>query len=117
MADRDWIKPTLWGALGGAVLTMIVGFSWGGWVTGGSAQAMATAEARTATIAALVPVCLEMARTDPDRAAKITAISEAPTHQRRQLVIDAGWATAPGAETPNRDLAQACMGSLDLTAV
>jgi hypothetical protein len=117
MADREWIKPTLWGALGGAVLTMIVGFSWGGWMTGGSAQAMAAAEARQATVAALVPVCLDMSKADPDRATKLATIIEAPTHQRRQKLIEAGWATPPGAEAPNRDLAQACMGSLDLTAV
>ena len=28
-------KPLLWGAVGGAAACMIVGFSWGGWVTGG----------------------------------------------------------------------------------
>jgi hypothetical protein len=31
------VKPAVWGAVGGAVAAMIVGFTWGGWVTGGTA--------------------------------------------------------------------------------
>jgi hypothetical protein len=116
MASPEWLKPAIYGALGGAVLTMVVGFSWAGWVTGGSAQAMATAEAKSAVVAALVPVCLQTSQNDPDRAAKLTTISEAPTYQRRDKLIEAGWATAPGADSPNRDLAQACIASLDLSA-
>ena len=39
----DWekIKLGLWGALGGAIVLAIIGFAWGGWVTGGTAQEMA----------------------------------------------------------------------------
>lgn len=116
MADREWLKPSIYGALGGSVLTMVLGFSWGGWVTGGSAQALAIAEAKSAVIAALVPVCLDRAQTDADRSAKLTMISEAPIYQRRDKLMEAGWATGPGTEAPNRDLAQACVASLDLTA-
>lgn len=116
MANREWLKPTVYGALGGVVLTMVVGFSWGGWVTGGTAQSMAATEAKIAVVAALVPVCLQLAQNDPDRAAKLATIQEAPTYQRRTALIEAGWATVPGSDTPNRDLAQACVASLDLTA-
>jgi hypothetical protein len=34
---KEMIKPLLWGAIGGAILTMIIGFAWGGWVAGGTA--------------------------------------------------------------------------------
>ena len=46
----DWerIKPVLWGAVGGAIVLAIVGFNWGGWVTGGTAVAMAKETAATA---------------------------------------------------------------------
>jgi hypothetical protein len=33
------VKPACWGAVGGAVALAIVGFMWGGWVTGGKAEA------------------------------------------------------------------------------
>jgi hypothetical protein len=34
----SWLKPAIWGAVLGSVFTMIVGFSWGGWTTGGTAE-------------------------------------------------------------------------------
>ena len=116
MTSPEWLKSSIYGALGGAVLTMVVGFSWGGWVTGGTAQSMAATEAKSALVAAMVPVCLQMAQTDPDRAEKLTTILEAATYQRRTKLMEAGWATMPGSDTPDRDLAQACVNSLDLTA-
>ena len=46
----DWekIKPVLWGAVGGAIVLAIVGFNWGGWVTNGTAEAMAKESAANA---------------------------------------------------------------------
>ena len=35
---KKMITPLLYGAIGGAILTIIIGFAWGGWVTGGTAQ-------------------------------------------------------------------------------
>ncbi len=35
------IKPALWSAVGGGILLAIIGFAWGGWVTGSTAQEMA----------------------------------------------------------------------------
>ena len=33
-----WLKPGIWGAVIGSILTMIVGFSYGGWTTSGTAS-------------------------------------------------------------------------------
>ena len=52
------VKPAIWGAIGGAVAAIIIGFSWGGWVTGGTAGKMATTSASDATVLALTPVCV-----------------------------------------------------------
>ncbi len=112
----DWLKPGIYGALGGAVLTMVVGFSWGGWVTGGGATEMATVQAKNEVISALVPICLQIAQDDPERTTKLATITEASTYQRRDAVMEAGWATVPGSEAPNRDLAQACIQGLNLEA-
>ena len=109
-----WLKPGIYGAITGAVLTAVVGFTWGGWVTGNNADKMAMTMAHDDVIAALVPVCVDMARTDPSRAEKLATIRTASTYQRRDAVMAAGWATMPGAETPDRDLAQACLTALEL---
>ena len=109
-----WLKPGIYGAITGAVLTAVVGFTWGGWVTGNNADKMAMTMAHDDVIAALVPVCVDMARTDPSRVEKLATIRAASTYQRRDAVMAAGWATMPGAETPDRDLAQACLTALEL---
>lgn len=110
----EWLKPGLYGAVVGAVVVGVVGFSWGGWVTGSSADKMASAMAHETKLSALVPVCLDIARTDTDRAEKLETIKAAATYRRRDAVMRAGWATVPGAESPDRDLAEACLEQLDL---
>lgn len=116
MTTPEWLKPGVYGAGIGAVAVMIVGFSWGGWMTGGGANELAADRAHDEVIAALVPLCLRISQDDPDRSAKMATITEAATYQRRDAVMEAGWATVPGADAPNRDLAQACIEVLDLEA-
>ena len=38
LLNKENIEPILWGAAGGAVVLAVVGFMWGGWLTGGTAQ-------------------------------------------------------------------------------
>lgn len=38
MTFSEWTKPGIYNALGGAIATSILGFNFGGWSTGGSAQ-------------------------------------------------------------------------------
>jgi hypothetical protein len=110
----EWLKPGIYGALIGAVFVGVVGFSWGGWMTGGSAASMARTMAHDNVIAALLPVCVDLSHSDSDRVAKLATIQAASTYQRRDAVIAAGWATLPGSDSPNRDLAQACLAALEL---
>jgi hypothetical protein len=55
-----------------------------------------------------------MARSDPARADKMATIRAATTFQRRDALMTAGWATMPGTDAPNRDIAQACVAALDV---
>ena len=43
----------------GAVASIVIGFSWGGWMTGSTANRLAAERADTAVVAALTPVCVE----------------------------------------------------------
>jgi hypothetical protein len=117
MTTPEWLKPGIYGALIGAAFIGIAGFTWGGWVTGGTSQDRAMAMSRDDVVSAMVPVCLDMARTDPQRAQKIEAIREASRYQRRDALMEAGWATVPGTDQPNRDIAQECLTSLDIDSM
>ncbi len=114
MNTPTWLKPGIYGAVIGAALVGFVGFTWGGWVTGGTANDMAMSMARNDVVAAMVPVCLDMARTDPERMAKMATIRTASTYQQSTALMEAGWATMPGRDAPDREIARACLSALEL---
>ncbi len=109
-------KPSIYGAIIGAIALAIIGFTWGGWTTGGTAEKLAQDRADKAVIRAMVPLCLNVSNADPERVAKLATINQATRYKRRDAVMDTGWATLPGAEKPDRDLAEACMEVLGLDA-
>lgn len=114
MNTLEWLKPGIYGAVIGAVFVSVVGFTWGGWVTGGTSNDRAMAMSRDNVVASMVPVCLDMARSDPARADKLATIRTASTYQRRDALMTSGWATMPGTEVPDREIAQACLAALDV---
>jgi alpha/beta superfamily hydrolase len=83
----------LWGAAGGAVALAIVGFSWGGWVTSGSAQKMARQEVNTALVKVLTPLCVANFQKAPDAVAKLVSLKKIDTSwQRETFVRENKWA-------------------------
>ena len=112
MNTPDWLSPAIKGAVVGAAALAVVGFTWGGWVTGGTAREMATDQARLELITALVPICLEKSEQDPNVVATLAEMKEANFSRRSQLLMNAGWATMPGSSGPNRGVATECMKKL-----
>ena len=101
-------KPMIWGAVGGAVACMIIGFSWGGWVTGGTAHKDAATAAHDAVVVALAPICAERFRAQGDAPAKIAELAKASTWERGSVVEKSGYALMPGSKTTDSDVARAC---------
>lgn len=112
MNDMQWVRPAIYGAVGGMVALSIVGFSWGGWETERSSSKRAAMEAKAAVIAAMVPVCLDLSIRDPSRGARLALLAQASSSSRRELMMDTGWATMPGSKTADREVAQACLDAL-----
>jgi hypothetical protein len=108
-----WIKPGVWGAIIGGILTMIVGFNWGGWTTSSTANQTATQRAETAVTATLIPICLAQQKVDGTKGKKLGELRAITTsYDQTDYVMKAGWATFPGKADPNRDVAEACAASL-----
>ena len=103
------VKPAVWGAIGGAVAAMIIGFAWGGWVTGGTSERTAGVAAQAAVVQAFVPLCVAKAEQEPDQ---ITALKkESSSYSRRDFVVKAGWASNV-AEKYRRDVAESCASAI-----
>ena len=82
------VKPAIWGAIGGAVAAMIIGFVWGGWVTGGTAERMVATSAQDASVLALTPLCVAKAEQQPEQ---LVLLKKEASWSRGDFVIKAGW--------------------------
>jgi hypothetical protein len=107
-----WLQPALYGAACGAVAVAIVGFQWGGWVTGGTAKAMASSQAQSEVVSVLTPLCLDLAKSDPEFTTKIMEIKKASSYTRSDLVVKAGWGTKLGSDDINKTVARTCADKL-----
>jgi hypothetical protein len=106
----------LQGAAAGAVASIVIGFSWGGWMTGSTANRLAAERADTAVVAALTPVCVEKFLQNSDAQANLAAIKKIPSNwEQGEYVQKGGLATQPGATSSDYHLARACAERLTQT--
>ena len=108
----QWLKPGFWGIVVGAVGIMIIGFAWGGWVLGSTAERLAHDRADGAVTAILVPLCVERFMGQADAAAKLVAFQNTASWQQSQLIERGGWATMAGNKDPNTAVARMCAQQL-----
>lgn len=117
-AQQRWneFRPSktmlVWSMVGAVVLTMLVGFTWGGWMTSASAQKMATTSATSAIVERLAPMCVAQFNLDPDKDQKLLVLQEGTSYERTKYVTDQTWATLPGETKPASQVASACANLL-----
>ena len=102
------IQLILGGAAGGAGVLAIIGFAWGGWVTGNTAQQMAATTAENAVVARLAPICVEQYNQDPEKDQKLKSMMEMNAWERHGYVADQGWATMVGEKDPTDKVSRKC---------
>ena len=87
-------RPTktvlFWSCVASMVLTMIVGFSWGGWVTGGTARQTAENMARDAVVTRLAPICVTQSGRDLGKGQKLVALKRRKLVAARRVCRQAG---------------------------
>lgn len=107
-------KPALWGAVGGAIVLAIVGFSWGGWVTSSKAETAASIRVDAALVEALTPVCVAKFRRDPAVDTNLEALKKVDSWSQGDFVEKGGWAMVADskATVPASSVARACADAL-----
>ncbi len=109
-------KPTkgllVWACVGSMVATLVVGFGWGGWVTGGGARKMAEAAAAAARYDLAAAVCVERFKAGDDVAARLTALKLLQGWNRDSFIDKGGWATMPDRAEPTKLAAKLCATQL-----
>jgi alpha/beta superfamily hydrolase len=101
-------------ALGiGVIATVVIGFTWGGWVRGSTAQQMANDKVNAEIVALYTPECIKHFETQTNMPEHWAALKKANAdYDQQEFVEKAGFATPPGATAPNDDVANACADKL-----
>lgn len=107
MNNMSCLKSAIGGAVIGAVLTIAIGFTIGGWVTAGSSKKIIASNLTDGVAFALTPYCVEKSKSDPAAMSVLAEVKAAPTYSRRSIIEKSGWATPLGADQPNAALATA----------
>ena len=103
----------LQGAVAGFLATVVIGFSWGGWMLTSTAKKMVGESNRSAVVAVLAPICVDKFQHATDATATLTQLKQIDSWKQDSFIVKGGWATFPGTETPNNNVAEACAKMLN----
>jgi hypothetical protein len=107
-AMKEKISNGVWCAVGGAIITMVIGFNWGGWVRGSTSISMGEKMARAAVVERLAPICVSQFNKDPLREENFLALKGKSSWEQEKYIKTQGWATMPYEETPDSMVAAKC---------
>jgi len=106
------VKFGVWGLILGAAAAMIVGFAWGGWVTGTTAKGRSD----EAVLASRAAICVAQFMRAPNHDQELKAFGETDSWKRSELIGKGGWDKMPGQGEASAAVAQACANGIELAA-
>jgi hypothetical protein len=99
----------VWSCLGSVVVALVVGFTWGGWVTGGTARDMAETAGDESRWELASVICVEKFLAAPDAQAQLVALKAIDSsYRQRQFIEEGGWAVMPSKDEATRQAADLC---------
>ena len=98
----------LQGAALGVVATIAIGFGWGGWMLGSSAEKQTADGAKSAVIAVLAPICADKFQNAANAAVNLESLKSEAGYKQTGFVEKGGWAILPGNDKAGDGVAKAC---------
>ena len=105
---RPTKEHAFWLAAGSVVATLVIGFGFAGWVTGGSAQKAADEAAAASHDKLAAAVCAAQFMRAADARARLAKLTALEWWERDDLVAAGGWATMPGEKEASGSVAEMC---------
>jgi len=105
------MKPAIYGVVVGGVATIVIGFSWGGWVTGGTARDMADTSAQNAKTDLVASLCVAKFEAAPDAQAELVKLKKIDSWDQGDFVAKGGWSKIAGVKDVS-GIAGACANDL-----
>jgi hypothetical protein len=103
------IKFAFWGAVGGAILTIVIGFQWGGWTTSSTTQKLTS----DAVVESEATICAARFMTQPNHDAALAKFNKVDSWSRSDLIDKEGWDKMPGQAKASPEVAAACTARLN----
>jgi hypothetical protein len=97
-----------WSCVGSAVVVIVIGFAWGGWVTGGTSAERVRTAAQDARADLAAAICVGRFQQSPNAAVQYASLKDASFWNRDDIVEKNGWANLPGLKEPVEDSASRC---------
>ncbi|PIW00891.1 MAG: hypothetical protein COW41_04095 [Deltaproteobacteria bacterium CG17_big_fil_post_rev_8_21_14_2_50_51_6] len=107
------IKFGVWGLIVGAVVVMIIGFAWGGWLTQSSAEKMSG----EAVLASQAAICVAQFVKQPNYEQQLKDLKELDSWKRAEFIEKGGWDKMPGQQKAGSYVAQACAKGIEVLVV
>ena len=101
-----------WCCAGSVAAALIVGLSWGGWVTGGTAREMVRTAGISARAELAAGICVTRFAAAPESVARLASLKETSSWQRNEVLEKAGWVTVAGGDKPVSGAAELCVQQL-----
>lgn len=109
--DRStMLKFGSWGTAIGAVIAMIIGFTWGGWVTASTADKMMD----EAVLASRSAICVAQFMKAPNHEVQLKAFKDTDSWKRREFIEKGGWDKMPGDDTARSYVSRACADGIEV---
>ena len=97
-----------WSLVGAVVVTMIVGFTWGGWVRGSTAHEMAENAAADFRHDLAAAICVDRFMAAPDAQAQLADLKKESSWSRSGVIAKGDWARMPDTKEASRDVTSLC---------
>ncbi|MEI1247554.1 hypothetical protein [Rhizobium aouanii] len=114
--DEDGYRPTksvwAWSVVGASALTVVLGFTWGGWTTSGRAAVMADIAVRNAKADLVAGICVHNFVTASDAQENLKTLQAKSSWQRDDFITDGGWTKIAGIDGTITNAADACADQL-----
>lgn len=104
---EEKIKYGVGGLICGAIVAIIIGFAWGGWVTADTSQK----QSDDAVLASQAAICVAQFMKDPS---KLKEFEETESYKRYEFIEKGGWDRMPGQKEANTTVASACVTGLEV---
>lgn len=112
MFKGESITRLVQGTIFGAIVAIIVGFNWGGWMLESNAATQAKASTTSTVVELLSPLCVTNFQNAEEFDNNLVELKKLQSYKRKAFIEEGSWANLPGADEAYEGVVKACVAKL-----